>query len=136
MGSRQKKIGYANEQKPEAFKTVKKYPIQTHDIIIPLPSIEFDCKAAWITSRVREFPTKGDGGKANKDGRLVASLLQEIGLTVLCLISNDAMRGTLYLDHRSNLRTSNDSCPWCTQSIQMPRSRTDAPCLIRVSAIS
>lgn len=56
------------------------YPVQTHDIVIALPRVKLDGKAAWVPSRVGEFAAKRDGGKADEDGGFVAGLLQEVRL--------------------------------------------------------
>lgn len=59
------------------------YPIQAHDVIVSLGSVEFDSEAPGIACRIGELATKSDGGEADENGSLLAGALEEVGLAAL-----------------------------------------------------
>lgn len=57
------------------------YKVQSNNVIVAFCSIELDRKTAGVASRIWKFSAKGNSREANENWSLLATRLQEIGLS-------------------------------------------------------
>jgi hypothetical protein len=62
-------------------------------VIIAFFSVEFDCKAAWISCSIGRTPFTSNGGKASEDFGTLADFGEEFGFGVLGYVGSNLESG-------------------------------------------